>query len=1431
MSPLSASTTPSWLGPLLLLLVAHPVMAALPLVDFDRMGSVGLGGAFAGMDLFNNSSDLAFDPATSTLLARAANGSLARLASTNQGGAIVAGCALGDTFYLAGSFSSIGDTAAANIASYAASSFAALGANGPNGEIRALFCDDKNDKVWAGGAFTSPSSAVAVWDPKAASWSPPPFAGLAGAAAQVLSITANTSLSSLFFSGSFVTSFQANGTALNASNHNPNVPFSAGATPYSSSLVPIPLEKAQIQGAPASSDPSYSNIENILCPAGGDGAGQTWLGADGSTAQITARAFEFISASGIRLGNTFLNGRSTTAFSLTSIPDNTVRQLHYVDPITGDSRTCTDNCPLSTDASIPYQDFTFDSVLDLTGVQVTLSAWQGAGPGLHLFQLLSSGAFVSANSSDNGLSCFAPVASNTSQVGTWTPVSVNTNIPGTTQSVLVASADVGTASSNAPSFTWQPYVSASGTYNISMLVPGCVNFQDCAARTSVKVTVFPGGGQQPVVTVIPQTNTEDASPNIYSGSVVSTTSDFGSGDNGKYQLVADRVQLVLDANATAGGTSTNGGSNGTTTASTRGSFGFFEWPLSAPSVNAQTVLANATQTAADAIGIQLFAALGGNGSLASSSNGPSIAAVAHHASGAVVVAGAFALSSPSTNNIAIFKNGALSAVAGGGLNGPVTSLVLDGDKLFVGGSFSDTGAASTQGALRGIAVYDVARDAWTALEGGVNGAVSSLGYEDGTVQVAGNFTTLLSSAGSTTAGQASAGFAVWNVTSSAWANSGGFLVGSMSFVANGTAPAKGQKQTQFIAGSVSSALKFGASGFVSLKNGNDGGQPQIVPLGVQLDDQVAAASSASASTQRRRSTVHKRSSWLAHVGVRHLFKRQTSTSSLAALPAPPAAPAPAVLAGAFWTNTSTSVELTVLGGNFSFASGGTESTAVAFYDPSSGTVSALQGAQPNGTVRALLVQGTRLFVGGEFTLPQTSANGFAVYDLIGRKWETDGVQALQANAGASVVVRSITASDAKDGSVVVAGSFAQAGSVACQGICLLDAVTKQWSALGDGIQGEVASVDYAGANQGILVAAGSIGLSGSTASNVLQFAFGNSSWSTVGDSSTIPGPVTAVTVNNRNGSSIFAAGKSSDGSASFLSFWDGHAWTSLSSTLQPSTEVSQLTMVPLQDTHGANGVIEPDRMLLVSGVLEDSSFGNASSALFDGSSFIPYIVASSATGGSGAVSALFHSLASFSFSQHHVLATGIVILISIAIAAGVVFLLVLIGILWTLFSRRDESLAKFDPAEVDEDDASAQGRPSSLLAHINAATRTTILGSPYSPYDAEKDDALAGAPSGSGAGAGRASAAGHGDPFSGPDASNYLRSETPMDAIAGLMAGEEEAGRPAHVRYSFDGTGEGELPLSVGQELEVLDDRDHSWWYARDLRTGQEGVVPAAYLY
>ncbi|KAG1735082.1 cortical protein marker for cell polarity-domain-containing protein [Suillus paluster] len=1391
------------------------------------MGQVGLAGAFAGLTLFNNSTAVSFDPSTSSLLSRTGQGALTTLGTTNSGGAIDSGCAINDIFYFAGSFSSIGNTSATNIASYTPSSsvFAALGSNGPNGQIYSLYCDVSNSQLWVGGHFTSPGSSVAIWDTKSNSWSAPPFKGFSGAAAEVLSITSNSSENSLLFAGSFITSLAANTTALNNTN-NPNVPYSPGATPFSSSLVPVPLEGAEILGEPSSSDPQFSDILNILCPAGPDGPGNTWLAANGNDAVITVRDFSSINAYGVRLGNTFQSGYGTTTFSVTSIPDNTVQTLTYVNPSTGQNMTCSASCPLSTDSSILYQDFIFTAPVTLTGMQITLSGWTGAAPGLHMLQLLSSGAFASAISSDNAQSCFAPNPSNTTSTGQWTTKNSTTNIPATLQTVLVSTVDVGTSPSDAPSFTWHPYVSASGQYDVYLVIPGCADFQDCDLRTSVQVTVFPGGGTQPWVSTVSQQVQTDTTVLVYSGSIVPSSTNFvttvsmtlasnpeGSGQGGEYELVAGNVALVLtSASVTSAAGSGSSGSN--STSSSQHGFGFFEWPLSSSaSIDATGTIPNTSETSLDTVSIDLYNALG-----ATTSTTTSIAAVAQHPSGTVYLGGNFQLISGSTNgvsNIVAFKSGSLIALPSNGLNGPVTSIVLSGNELYVGGTFTDTNTASTQGKLKGVAIYDVSSNSWKTMGAGVNGVVASLALANRQIVVAGNFTEALNSSA---AGVTAGGLATWDVNTGSWTNSGGFVVGNMSFVGNGTLPATGQEQTQFVAGSVRTMAEYGASGLVMLSNGGSTG-PQVTPMGIQLEDSITNVSSPATVTKRHPHIRRGPSAWISHLNIGTIFTRQTTTTSSSALPPSPPAPAPAVLAGAFWTNVSTSHEVAIIGGNFSFSSSSTTSSAVAIYDTVTSSISALAGTQINGIVRAVYVdQKQQLFVGGEFSLTGTTASGLALYDLSAQQWDTSSMQPLQPSAGSSVVVRSITTSIYKSDAVIVAGSFAQAGSVSCQGICLFDTSLNQWSALGGGIQGDISSVSYAGNNQDILIAAGSITLSGGSTTNVAQYYFANATWAAVGNSAEIPGPVTAVEVNNGNSSSIFAAGRTADGSSPFMMFWDGVSWSDVGSSLQANTNISQLLMVPLLNTHSTNSIIESDRMLMISGALTDSSFGSASSVLFDGSSFIPFMVTMTAQGALGSISSLFYSIANFSFTQQQFLATGIVILISIAIAAGVVFLLALIGILWTLLSRRDDRLAKFNASDDDDDD-SVQHRPSSLLEHINAATRTTILGAP-SPLDtvgAEKEE-------------GAREISVEPDPF-GPDGSNYLRAETPSDAVVGTMAAEEEFSRPAHARYSFDGTGEGELPLTAGLEVEVLDDRDAAWWYTRNPQTGQEGVVPAAYLY
>ena len=750
--------------------------------------------------------------------------------------------------------------------------------------------------------------------------------------------------------------------------------------------------------------------------------------------------------------------------SLTTIPDNTVRSLTYVDPSTRNNQTCTENCPLLTNSSVLYQDFIFQEPLAITGFQLKLSQWVGVGPGLHILQLLSSGAFADAVDAQNSKSCYAPVASNITSTGTWTPQQANTDIAGTVQTVLVSEFPVGTSPANGPTFTWMPYVSASGQYDINFLVPGCDEFQDCDFRTSVDVTVFPGGDQQPWVTTVSQRNTQDKVTNIYSGVIVPSSPSFvttvtmalaktpeGSGSGGSYKLVADRVQLVLKS-PDINGTVPNGGGG----AGSKTGFGLLEWPLSANSVQNTSVgtLPNTTQTPLDIVGFDLFNALGGSTNLLSS--GAFVDNAVQHPTGTLFLAGRFTLTSGTASgasNIVAFGGGALHTLSNNGLNGNVSALLLVGNRLYIGGHFTDTATGSTSGALSGVAVYDVLQNQWSALGGGVDGTVSGLGYTDGRVQVAGNFTRVRNS-GSDPEGLQVPGLASWSVETGGWTSSGGYLVGSLDVITNGTRN-KNVQDMQYVAGHISSSLRYGANGFALLATGPEGGLPEVTALNTTLNP----VGTNSNSPSRRSEVPAQKRGFMSSVTLKHLFKRQQSST-------PTQTPSqsgdsPAVYAGAFWTNSSSKQQIVILGGNFSLpvfngASG------LAAYNVDTGALSPLPGSAVTGVIRALFISGDTLYVGGQFTIQGSNLSGFAIYDLVNGKWANDGLQPLVTSNG-TVSVKSLTLSEARLDTLIVAGSFEGAGSFPCRAICGLNVKTAQWATLGSGLSGgQVSTIVLAG---------------------------------------------------------------------------------------------------------------------------------------------------------------------------------------------------------------------------------------------------------------------------------------------------------------------------------------------------------------------------------
>ena len=176
------------------------------------------------------------------------------------------------------------------------------------------------------------------------------------------------------------------------------------------------------------------------------------------------------------------------------------------------------------------------------------------------------------------------------------------------------------------------------------------------------------------------------------------------------------------------------------------------------------------------------------------------------------------------------------------------------------------------------------------------------------------------------------------------------------------------------------------------------------------------------------------------------------------------------------------------------------------------------------------------------------------------------------------------------------------------------------------------------------------------------------------------------------------------------------------------------------------------------------------------------------------------------------LAVGLVILISMAIALGVVFLAVLIALIIVLSTRHDDPQAypvvvpAYDNGEWAKREATS---PTPFLTGEKGHSKLETLGQ-----------------------ATAAMAAGH--PVAAAAAASRDRHESRSTGEAatssddGSIYDDVEEGDDSlplrDVRYSFDAEREEELSISTNDMVEVLDDTDEHWHIVRRLRDGRQGM-------
>lgn len=488
---------------------ARSANTSLPQLDLSSLGQVAALGSFSGMDIARASAasralgHTRLDPQRSTLFARTPAGFLFPAGATDLGGSIHAVCSLrvpdgstaspstgaprsdpqpllpdpptggsnalaaaaapfldaadpvgnaadGQTVFVAGNFTAIGNITAHNIARWQpqSGSWSTLG-SGINGTVNALHCSSARASLVVAGDFPAPAGVpdpadyaghVALWDVVKGTWSAPSFQGFN---APVQSLAAGiTNTSNVLFLGNFSLLWSSSAVPPPSSRSDLllqpatsddsvwTLPVALGSDPLSGLLAPLAWGGSSVVAGTASGG-GYGSSSVLRCPPGSDGPQSSFFfESESGGGSVTINFGGAAEVRGLRISNSYANASGTTTFHVTpatafgtdgtsgaSAPPDALSWA-YIDPSSGNPANCSTSCRLPRFPGVPYTDYVLlnstnqygvDTTSTMAGLTIILTGWTGDAPGLHSIQVLSPGSVVSANTTLNaGAQCNSP---------------------------------------------------------------------------------------------------------------------------------------------------------------------------------------------------------------------------------------------------------------------------------------------------------------------------------------------------------------------------------------------------------------------------------------------------------------------------------------------------------------------------------------------------------------------------------------------------------------------------------------------------------------------------------------------------------------------------------------------------------------------------------------------------------------------------------------------------------------------------------------------------------------------------------------------------------------------------------------------------------------------------------------------------------------
>lgn len=787
------------------------------------------------------------------------------------------------------------------------------------------------------------------------------------------------------------------------------------------------------------------------------------------------------------------------------------------------------------------------------------------------------------------------------------------------------------------SVVFTPDIRESGHYSVNLYTPGCLQDNTCTTRGQIRLT-----GQM----------TADATKSTPIDVDLYQTNNFDKYDQIYFGFIdassdgfRPRVTMTpLADQSLAQMTFVAQRIGFTLINSTGGLNGLYEYPVGS-TVNPSDFMKSA------------FNRLGANFSTGSAVNALATSGDATY------IAGNFT-SGNMRNIISTKGNNANVQSLDDGLNGEVKSMFLNGTNLYVGGAFSSTPDNSTKD-LNNVAVYDTSKKSWKPLGAGVSGRVVRVvgmtmnitgSTPEVVVSVNGDFNRLLAFGGNPAVEVD--GFGVWVPSQGNWLQNLDLPVESVTGVLsasilNSTGPS-------LYAGSLSSS-SLGANGAAILGDQTLGRLP--------VDIQASTGSSSAG-----------------------LAKRDGASAGV---------DVNGVVTAAFDTNNGRN--LTILGGHFT-AKATDDSTIhnLLILDGSDNDrVTGLGGQiSPNSTFMAMVVEGDILFAGGNVagTVNNDAVNGLITYNLASKSFNTQPPSLSGGNGTvSSIVVRSTT----KD--VYVGGSFTSAGSLGCPGVCFFSTSASQWNQAGQNLDGDVSALMWA--TDDILLAGGNLTINDTTTVFLARYDANTQDWDAYPGADRLPGPVTVLTAGTSDGGQIWAAGISAQDGSPYLMKSDGTTWQRAGqSALQPGTHIRGLQVFSLTSAHDASSLLNQDEALLLTGTVHLANFARpASAVLYTGDdNFTPFALTASqsspATGGS--IARVFSERNSYFEKSGGHMPLGFVVLIGLAIALGLMLLIVAGGLLLDRLRKRREGYVPAPTSMFDRGGGIARIPPHELLGGL-----------------------------------------------------------------------------------------------------------------------------------